>query len=480
MTTSTTGITAYGAYIPATRLPLALIHGGQAKEGGARKAVAGFDEDVITMAVAAGVNCLGARARERVDALYLATTSSPFREKQSAAFVAKALDLRADAATVDFTGSLRAAAGALLAAVNAVQAGQAQEVLVIASDARLPAPRSPLEMNTGDAAAAFLVGSEGVQARILDSAAVNDEIYGQWRTEQDDYLRSWEDRFNVMHGYSASLGTAVGQLFERTSTGPGDYARAVLYGPDARSLAGAAKTLGFARDALQDALFGQVGSCGAAFTPLLLCAALEQAAPGERVLAGFYGDGAEALALEILANDAQPAQGITTLLARGRSLRSYDSYLKSRHLEASEHDRRGGDGVPATVHFRERDDDISFHGQRCTGCGTMHFPACRVCYTCFAKDSFEPVRLSDRPGKVMSFSFDHFFPSPEPPLIVGMCEVDNGARVYVQMCEAAPEELRCDLPVEFVFRKIHDAGRRPNYFWKSRPLREAVAGENAA
>jgi len=152
--TTTAGITAYGAYIPATRLPLALIHGGRAKEGGPEKAVAGFDEDAITMAVAAGVNCLGGRAREGIDALYLATTSSPFREKQSAAFVAKALDLRTEASTVDFTGSLRAAAGALLAAVNAVQAGQARQVLVIASDARLPAPRSPLEMNTGDAAAA--------------------------------------------------------------------------------------------------------------------------------------------------------------------------------------------------------------------------------------------------------------------------------------------------------------------------------------
>ncbi len=478
--TTTAGITAYGAYIPATRLPLALIHGGRSKEGGPEKAVAGFDEDAITMAVAAGVNCLGGRAREDIDALYLATTSSPFREKQSAAFVAKALDLPADAATVDFTGSLRAAAGALLAAVNAVQAGQARQVLVIASDARLPAPRSPLEMNTGDAAAAFLVGSDGAQATITGSASVNDEIYDVWRTEQDDYLRSWEDRFNVMHGYSASLPAAVRQLFEKTGTDAGDYTHAALYAPDARSLAAVARDMGVAKESLQDALFGRVGSCGAAFTPLLLCATLERATRGDHILVGFYGDGAEALALKVLANDAKPSEDIAALLARGRALRSYDSYLKSRHLEASEHDRRGGDGVPATVHFRERDDDISFHGQRCTVCGTMHFPACRVCYSCHTKDSFEPVRLSDRPGRVMSYSFDHFFPSPEPPLIVGMCEVDNGARVYVQMCEAEQGDLRCDLPVEFVFRKIHDAGRRPNYFWKSRPLSAEIAGEGAA
>ena len=136
--------------------------------------------------------------------------------------------------------------------------------------------------------------------------------------------------------------------------------------------------------------------------------------------------------------------------------------------------------MPATVHYREKDDDISFHGQRCRRCGTLHFPACRVCYECYAKDDFDAERLSDRRGRVMSYSFDYFFPSPEPPVIVGMCEVDNGARVYVQMTDASTDMLRCDLPVEFVFRKIHDAGNRPNYFWKSRPVRDSESGEAAA
>src|SRR5690606_35598622 len=150
----------------------------------------------------------------------------------------------------------------------------------------------------------------------------------------------------------------------------------------------------------------------------------------------------------------EPRRPIAWQLARGRPLRSYDSYLKSRHLDASEHDRRGGDGVPATVHYRERDADISFHAQRCTACGTMHFPACRVCYGCYGRDCFEPVGLSECTGRVLSYSFDYFFPSPEPPVIVGMCETDNGARAYLQMTEADTGELRCDLPVEFVFRKI--------------------------
>jgi hydroxymethylglutaryl-CoA synthase len=470
MTEQAVGIVTYGCYIPSTRLPLALIQGGRAKEGGPEKAVAGFDEDAITMAVAAGTDCLAGMDRSTVDGVYFASTTSPFREKQGAAFIAKALDLRSNVTTMDFSGTLRAGAGALLAATHAVQADPEKKILVIAADSRLAAPRSPIEMTTGDAAAAFLVGSGSVVATIGASFAHADEIYDVWRAEHDDYLRSWEDRFNVMHGYTDNMLAACQGLYEQTGTTAGDYAKAVLSAPNARSLVGAGKKLDFSVEKLQDALFGKVGNCGVALTPLLLVAALESAGSGDRLLVAFYGDGAEALSIDVLASGQRPHRSIAWYLDRGRALRSYDSYLKSRHLDTSEHDRRGGEGVPATIHFRERDSDISFHGQRCTRCDTVHFPACRVCYVCYAKDEFESVRLSDRPGRVMSYSFDYFFPSPEPPVIVGMCEVDNGARVYLQMTDASTDILRCDLPVEFVFRKIHDAGNKPNYFWKSRPV----------
>lgn len=472
MSGKTAGIVAYGSYVPATRLPLAMIHGGRVRERGAQKAVAAFDEDAITMAVAAAVDCLAGLPRHTIDAVYFASTSSPFREKQAATFIARALDLPSRVASVDFSGSLRAAAGALLAAVNAVKADPQKLILVIAADSRLAAPHSPMEMNLGDAAAAFLIGADNVIAVIGDSYAHSDEIYDVWRSEHDDYLRTWEDRFNVLHGYAHNTLAACRGLYERAGSEAAAYTKVVLAAPDGRSLFDVARQLGFAPERVQDPLFGRVGNCGAAFAPLLLAAALETAQPGDRLLLAFYGDGAEALSIEVVAGGFTPQHNVAWYLARGRVLRSYDSYLKSRHLDAGEHNPRGGEGVPATLHYRERDSDINFLGQRCRQCGTLHFPACRVCYGCYAKDQFEPVRLSDRRGRVLSYSFDYFFPSPEPPVIVGMCEVDNGARVYLQMTEATTDILRCDLPVEFVFRKIHDAGNKPNYFWKSRAVAE--------
>jgi hydroxymethylglutaryl-CoA synthase len=84
------------------------------------------------------------------------------------------------------------------------------------------------------------------------------------------------------------------------------------------------------------------------------------------------------------------------------------------------------------------------------------------------------VRLSDRTGRVVTFTFDWFFPTPNPPTIVTVTEVE-GARIHFQLVEATPEDTRIGLPVEFVFRRVHEAGGRPNYYWKARPLPEGDA-----
>ena len=89
---------------------------------------------------------------------------------------------------------------------------------------------------------------------------------------------------------------------------------------------------------------------------------------------------------------------------------------------------------------------------------------------CYAKDDFEPIRLSDRVGTVKSFTFDNFAGSPNPPMVAGIVDVE-GARLYVQMTDVAPKEVKLGMPVELTFRKIHEAGGTPNYFWKSTPVR---------
>ena len=470
------GIRSFGAYIPMLRLPFAAIAGGGRKAGGGggEKAVAYFDEDAVTMAVAAATDCLRGIDRTEVDGVLFASTSYPYKEKQGASAIAKALDLRRDVNSTDFGGTLRAGTSALRVALDAVKAGSARNVLVIASDCRVAAPRSALERTVGDGAAALLVSATDVAGEIVQQHTISDEIIDVWRTDSDPFVHTWEDRFVVEHGYRATMVEAVKGLFAKLGRTAKDFTKAALYAPDARSHAAAARALGFdPKTQVQDALFGRLGNTGAAFAPMLLVAALENARPGDTILVASYGDGADALALRV--TDAikglSDRRGIRWHLERRAELGDYDKFLRFRHLEASEHDRRAGGGVSATIHYRDRNEDISFHGQRCRRCGQEQFPFQRVCFSCYARDDFDEVRLADRTGKVLSHTFDFFAGSPDPPLIVTMIEAEGGARVYLQMTDASPREAKLDLPVEFTFRKIHEFGGTPNYFWKCTPVR---------
>jgi 3-hydroxy-3-methylglutaryl CoA synthase len=464
------GITSYGAYVPMLRLPLAAAAGG--KPGGPEKAVANYDEDSVTMAVAAAIDCLRGVDRSSIDGVLFASTSYPFKEKQAAAIVARALDLRRDVLTADVGDSLRAGTIALRSAADAVKAGSARRVLVLAADVRMAAPRTAMEANLGDAAAAFLVGDQEVALAIGASHSVADEIIDVWRTEGDPFVHAWEERFVVDHGYRQNVREVVRALLARTRLQPRDIAKVVLYGPDARSHAALLRELGFEASQGQDALFGKVGNAGAAFAPLLLAAALEGAKAGDRVLVVSYGDGADALVLEAtpVAERLEGRRGVAWHLARRAEMPSYDLYLRFRQLLATEHDRRAGAGISATKHFRDRDDDLTLAGQRCRRCGCVQYPRQRVCFRCHARDEFERVRLSDHLGAVKSFTFDNFAGSPNPPLVASVVEVE-GARLYLQMTDASPREVKLDMPVELTFRKMHDAGGTPNYYWKCTPVR---------
>jgi 3-hydroxy-3-methylglutaryl CoA synthase len=464
------GITSYGAYVPMLRLPLAAAAGG--KPGGPEKAVANWDEDCVTMAVAAAIDCLRGIDRASVDGVLFASTSYAFKEKQGAAIVARALDLRRDVITADVSDSLRAGTTALRAAIDTVRAGSAKRVLVVCGETRMAAPRSALEANLGDGGAAFLVGDDEVAVDVTAWHAVSDEIIDVWRGDGDPFVHSWEDRFVVDHGYRQNVREAVRGLLAKDGLKPKDFAHLVLYGPDARSHAALVRELGFEAQQAQDPLFGKVGNAGAAFAPLLLAAALEGAKAGERILLVSYGDGAEAFALSAtpVVERLEGRRGVGWHLARRADLPSYDLYLRFRQLLATEHDRRAGAGISATKHFRDRDDDVTLLGLRCRRCGCTQYPRQRVCFRCYTRDEFDRVRLSDKIGTIRSFTFDNFAGSPSPPLIATVTDIE-GARLYLQMTDASPKEVKLDMPVELVFRKIHEAGGTPNYYWKCTPVR---------
>jgi hydroxymethylglutaryl-CoA synthase len=463
------GIVAYGAYIPRWRLARQAIAPGSRGE----KAIAGPDEDSLTLAVAATLDCLNGLNRDEVDALIFASTTAPFKEKQHSTTVAAAADLRQDIFTADVANSLRAGTAALKLALDAIEAGSAKQVLVTAADCRLGAPGSDLEQSCGDGAAALLIGEGNVALRVEASHSLSDEMFDTWRLEDDLFIRSWESRFAQTEGYSKVVQKAVSTVMQENGLTPHDFARLILYAPDPRRATELARALGFDPSTqLQPLLFDVMGNTGTAYPLMLLVAALEQAKPGDRLLLASYGNGSDVFILQVTEEieKVRGHRGIRGHLEPRRVISNYVTYLKWRGLVKMAEPR-----VTHTITYpsapsiwRERNRIFPLHGTKCRACGAIQYPPQRICAKCQAKDDFEEVRLSDKKGRIFSFSQD-----PLTGSLQGLVNFEGGGRIHCYLSDAEFEELEIELPVEMSFRKLEllRSDGIPVYFWKAVPVR---------
>jgi len=468
------GICAYGAYLPILRLSrdeIAKQWEGYSLRG--ERTVANCDEDTVTMAVEAGRDCLKTGGKAGVDGLFFASTTPPYREKQSAALVATAMDLERKILAADFTDSIRSATIALRQALDTVQGGGAEKVLVTSADIRPGAPQSEFESTFGDGAAAVLVGKENVIASLEGAYRHTDEFLDLWRLPDGQFTESWEDRFVKEYGHQRNIVAAGRAFFSEKGIRPAEITKAVIYSPDLRNHQTVAKLLGFDyQKQVQDLLFGNIGITGAAHSLLMLVAALEKATAGDTILLLGYGDGADAFLFKVTENieKARGSRGVSGWLNRKLPI-SYMKYLRFRGLLPTEAARRPALLSSAPSLWRGQKQNLALYGSKCRKCGTEHFPVQRVCYVCLAKDEFDPLPLADRKGMIFTYTKDNLFASDDPPLVMTVIELEGGSRLYVQMTDRDPEEAKLELPIEMTFRRMNEASGFVNYFWKCRPIR---------
>ena len=459
------GILSASAYVPRYRLPRDLIAkewGGAAAPG--EKAVANHDEDSLTLAVNAAVG-LGASG-ERPDAVFFATTTSPYAEKQGATTIAAVLDLPATTRTLDFTDTLRAGTSAMLAALDAL-AGGARHVVVAAGDCRLGEPESWTEQSYGDAGAAVLLGADAGLAEVVATHTVSDDFLGTWRTHDQEFPRSFPGAFEAKHGYARVLGEVLKGLLAKARVAPTDLATVVLPTPSPRAPQGIAKALGLdAKRQLQDGFWTTLGDTGVVQPLLMLAAALERAKAGDLILVVGYGDGADALLLRATGARAAGGTSVARQIEVKRTLPSYGRYARFRKLVRK--DAPASDPSSAVVLFRDRKELLPLYGGKCPKCGTVQFPKHRVCIECAHAGGLDEVKLARR-GKLFTFTNDYLFESPDPPTTHAVVDLDGGGRLYCQLTDTEPERVEIDMPLELTFRRIHAGGGFNNYFWKARP-----------
>jgi len=478
------GIRSYGAYIPLYRLSRAEI--ARAWRGAptpGERAVANYDEDSLTMAVAAARDCLAGADRGSIQGLYFASTTAPYKEKQSAALIAAVLGLAPDATTMDFSGSLRCGTNAVKAALDAVKSGSAENVLVIAADTRLGYPAGPAEMNFGDGAAALLISAKDTVAEIVSFDSRYYEIQDTWRSDVDTFVRATEERFAMDEGYLRVVREAVSAALKKHSLAPGDIAQVAFNAPNLRQLKSVTGKLGFdEKTQVRDVLHAAVGDTGCAMSLMSLVAALERAGSGERIMLACYGNGCDVALLETTARicSLKARRGIAGHLASKTSMHNYEQYLRLRELLPLQPPARPPLELrtpsPAAL-WREVPWEMRLTGTRCTRCGQPQYPPQRVCVNCHTKDEMQPYSFMDVPAKVFSFSHDYVMQSIDPPVTVTFVDFEGGGRIMCDMTDRDPAAIEVGLPLEMTFRRLYYVGGIYNYWWKCQPLRCGEAAE---
>src|SRR6478609_3326324 len=117
------GIVGYGAYIPRYRLPASEVArvwtGGDGGTPIKEKAVAGLDEDVITMSIEAARNAL---LRAQIDptqirAVWVGSESHPYAVKPTSTLVAEAIGASGSVLAADWQFACKAGTEAMQAAI---------------------------------------------------------------------------------------------------------------------------------------------------------------------------------------------------------------------------------------------------------------------------------------------------------------------------------------------------------------------------
>jgi 3-hydroxy-3-methylglutaryl CoA synthase len=482
------GVVGYGAYIPRLRLSRKAVAQANAwfapqfvsKAHGTR-AMINWDEDSITMAVAAARDCLGPNEnRRRVRSLYLASTTLPFADRLNAGIVSEALTLGDAVEALDVGGSQRAALSALGEALVKAQAIQG-DVLLLAADRRKTRPASTQELDYGDGAAALLLGSENVIAEYLGGGTVSVDFVDHFRIAGEDIDYHWEERWVRDEG----IGKLLPRAIQTALTNSGVSAEAIDHFIFSSALSKietqVAKICGIKPAAITDNLAHEVGDTGVPHALLMLSRVLETAEPGQLILVSQFGSGAQAVVFRVTQaiKAFRPKTGVSKWLRRGVEETSYTKFLAFRGELALERGMRGEQDkkTALTTLFRHKSAILGLVAGRCEKTGEVHFPPSRLSYTqgSPALGTQRPHKLAERQATVLSWSAEYLSYYPSPPHFYGQLDFDGGGRILMEFTDVARGEVDSGTRMDMVFRikDVDEIRGFIRYFWKATPARDA-------
>ncbi len=462
-------VSAIGGYVPMLRLDRsaaarALRFGGLGGRGLGRRAVAGWDEDALTLAVEAARGVIGGPAP---DQLVFASTSAPFYERSHATLAIEAMGLPATTRSNDVSGSRRCAVSALLGALLA-----SGEAVVAAGEKRVARAGSPQHLSYGDGGVAVRVGGAG-GARLIGHASLSHDLVDMYASRDKPTPYAYEERFVRETAVREIIAPTIRAACDAAGIAPAAIAHAAVHEPLGGMWRDIATRTGVAAANHASTLDAQAGDLGAAHALYALALAFAAAAPGDIVLVAGFGSGCDALLFETVGTVAGAADA-AAMLRTGLATQDYVRFLSlTGEIDLdwgvrSETEQK----AQGTVLERHGRDTIGFVGGRDEG-GNVQFPKSLIPVRPDARgpETMIDVRLADCPATLVSVTADRLNFTPDPPFWFGLVQFDNGARVLMELVDADTDGFKVGDALTMRLR-IKSLNRRRGfrtYFWKAAP-----------
>ncbi len=339
------GIVGYGVYVPVLRITVEEIARAWNKDGkkissglGVKeKAVAHRDEDTCTMSVEAARRAIehSGIQPQKIGAVYVGSESHPYAVKPTAATVGEAIAAGPDLMCADLEFACKAGTAGVQMCLGLAKAGMIEYGLSIGADTAQGKPNDALEFTAGSGAGAIIVGAnkKEIIAEINHTLSYTTDTPDFWRRQQAEFP-SHGGRFTGEPAYFKHITNCAERLMVEAGTTPKDYDFVVFHQPNGKFPIQAAKMLGIDAGKMQQGLMTPlIGNTYSGSTMIGLCAVLDAAKPGQRILAVSYGSGAGSDGFDITVTEnilkKKPGEKVHEMIQEKEYI-DYANYAKQR------------------------------------------------------------------------------------------------------------------------------------------------------
>lgn len=491
MSRSNIGIVGYGVYVPVQRIRTEVIV--KAREAKRKdlpdflqkvrdglllryKAIAGVDEDTITIASEAAQNAITMADVDpsKIGAVAVGSESKPYAVGTIARHVASFTGIGNRVYVADLEGACNAGMQALSFVEAQIANGKINYGLAIGADVAQAPQGDPLEYACGAGAGAFLLGRDNLVASVEDAAAYSTLTMDFWRREGMPYPSHF-GRTTVEAYVRHVIGAIEHMLSKHPDLKLTDFDYLTFHQPSGYMPLKVCKMLSqrkvedledqdvesrihltseFIEEKVKPWLrVLDTGNTYAASTPIAVCDILDHAKPGENILAVSYGSGAYTIATWLKVQEGILAKRgriptVEQYLTRKREIKleTYQDHLKQKLRNVKRrisHPRIVGEITP----FGDR----HIAATLCYGCQRVFYPARDRCLEWDCKGPLEQRQVPVL-AKLRSFK-----KLPLQRRLTSNFEIISKGKALI--VDSSPGELASGATLEVVIRKLDDEGK---------------------